>query len=69
MSASLPADSAPGFRRSGSPSMKTVSMPRRRPKSISESESPIMTLVAAVISGNSATACSKRPGSGLRHLH
>ena len=49
--------------------MKMVNMPRRRPNSMSDQESPIMALDSAVMSGKSAWACSKRPGSGLRQLH
>jgi cytidyltransferase-like protein len=44
-----------------------VSIPRRRPNSISDSESPITALVVTEISGKSATACSKSPGDGFRH--
>ncbi len=55
-SASWRAVSSPDFRCSGSPSSKTVVLPRRWPNSMSESESPIMTLDVAAISGNSARA-------------
>jgi hypothetical protein len=47
------------------PSMKMVCIPRVRPNSISESESPIITLAPAVTSGNSATTCSNSPGIGF----
>ena len=67
-SASFAAVSHPDLRFYSGPAIPTVFNPTVFPNSISDSESPIMTLSSGVSSGNRAFACSYNPVEGFRQL-